>query len=309
MQQLACATASCAILARKGCPWLRWIHVHVYGNELILLVGFAAERVFSEERALLSRRRMPANKDPSWRQKVSIIRHQVQMRGVARTAADVMVFYLRYIPEWDRSFDRRHGTDTAGTVAPPSLGIEDLGTREAAVPYLPSPEDVTRWMLQQLPRLGVDPARTTFVDFGCGKGRVILLASELGFAEVVGVEISESLVTIARRNLCAASRLARRCRSVRVEQADAGRFVLPAGNLMVHFYHPFNESILRQVVRNLATHGETHGARIDVAYLLPTGVDEAVESVFASVGHFRQLSYAQSASTEYDWTFFTNQRA
>ena len=39
------------------------------------------------------------------------------------------------------------------------------------------------------------------MDLGCGKGRVLMLAVEYGFARVTGVDYSASLCEIARRNL------------------------------------------------------------------------------------------------------------
>jgi predicted RNA methylase len=44
-------------------------------------------------------------------------------------------------------------------------------------------------------------AEYTFIDFGCGKGRAALLASEFGFREVVGVELNTKLAEIAQTNV------------------------------------------------------------------------------------------------------------
>jgi trans-aconitate methyltransferase len=46
-----------------------------------------------------------------------------------------------------------------------------------------------------LPRDGV------FVDVGCGKGRILLLAVEHGLNRVVGIEISPTLCKIAEKNI------------------------------------------------------------------------------------------------------------
>src|SRR5215472_1458160 len=40
----------------------------------------------------------------------------------------------------------------------------------------------------------------TFVDLGCGKGRVLLMARELGFGRIIGVEFAPALAKVARRN-------------------------------------------------------------------------------------------------------------
>src|SRR4051794_29337388 len=48
----------------------------------------------------------------------------------------------------------------------------------------------------------------TFVDVGCGKGRVLLAAARAGFHSVVGIETDVRLVQQARENV-------RRCRGIR----------------------------------------------------------------------------------------------
>src|ERR1044071_2992417 len=97
------------------------------------------------------------------------------------------MLFLTYHPERDRSFDRAFGTDTAGSVSPPHLGIADDHARTQAILYLPSPARVTRWMLDHV---GIDHRDFSFVDLGCGKAPVVLIASEYPFRQVVGVEIS-----------------------------------------------------------------------------------------------------------------------
>ena len=73
-------------------------------------------------------------------------------------------------PKSNSEFDAQHGTDTAGSVEPGDLGIGNAKSRKLAIRYLPSPLRVTSWMLD---RIGVDPREYSFVDLGCGKGRVL----------------------------------------------------------------------------------------------------------------------------------------
>ena len=42
------------------------------------------------------------------------------------------------------------------------------------------------------------PPGSGFVDFGCGKGRVLLLAAGFGFARITGVEFAKELCDIAK---------------------------------------------------------------------------------------------------------------
>lgn len=47
----------------------------------------------------------------------------------------------------------------------------------------------------RIPRDGV------FVDVGCGKGKILLLAAEYGFERIIGLEISPQLCEIAQQNV------------------------------------------------------------------------------------------------------------
>src|SRR5437763_11062946 len=119
---------------------------------------------------------------------------QLERQRVARTGHPV----VRTLRGWawrartaveDLAFDR--GMDTAGQ----EYRSEHLHTDR--VRYEPS-----GW--GYLAR-ALDPAEVgpddVFVDFGSGKGRVVYQAGRLPFRRVIGVEVSEELNRIARRNL------------------------------------------------------------------------------------------------------------
>jgi SAM-dependent methyltransferase len=84
-----------------------------------------------------------------------------------------------------------HGT----TVFTGAGDVQDQGLRDDAVgvPYL-----ALRALLNGIP---ADIPRTTFVDYGCGIGRVLVAARHAGFARVIGVEPAASLVAVARINM------------------------------------------------------------------------------------------------------------
>jgi SAM-dependent methyltransferase len=102
-----------------------------------------------------------------------------------------------------------------------------------------------------LASLPIQPEEFTFVDFGAGKGRALLLAAERPFRRVVGVEFSAQLAEIARHNL---ERYIGplQCSDVDVVVADAVDFELPDGPVVAFFFNPFGESVMRVVAGNLA---------------------------------------------------------
>ena len=101
--------------------------------------------------------------------------------------------------------------------------------------------------------LGVSD-RDVFVEFGCGKGRVVHQAARRPFRRVVGVEISPVLAEAARSGL-AARRHQHRCRDVEIVVADVTAFRVPDDLTVGYFYYPFTgqtfESVLRGIVESI----------------------------------------------------------
>jgi SAM-dependent methyltransferase len=89
------------------------------------------------------------------------------------------------------------------------------------------------------------------IDLGCGKGRVTVLASELPFLKVIGVELSPHLVKIAKKNANIIARNFPHRPLINIFEANATEFPFPKGNLVIFFYHAFGRELLIQVVKRL----------------------------------------------------------
>jgi len=125
---------------------------------------------------------------------------------------------------------------------------------------------------QCLVPLHEDWSQFTFVDLGCGKGRALLLARELGFGRIIGVEFAPALAKMARRNAPFAE----------VVVGDAAEYLFPTCPLVVFLYNPFDEVVLQRVV--------VHLPECYVAYLNPRH-DEVFETAqFRLVHRSEQFS-------------------
>jgi SAM-dependent methyltransferase len=135
-------------------------------------------------------------------------------------------------------------------------GRSPMASEGAHRQFPPEPTRVRAF--RQLMRTLDLPAGGAFVDFGCGAGRVLLLASELGFARVTGVELVPELCARAQRNL---DRYARRRGGraagdgarpqVEVVQSDAVAYGVRDDDAVFYLFHPFNGRVLREVVANV----------------------------------------------------------
>lgn len=175
---------------------------------------------------------------------------------------------MRELREWagwwlDARFDRRHGTDTTGQIKRTELYLDGASARDA-VYYEATPTRVIRRAL----RVAVpDPERYVFVDYGSGKGRVLLLASHYPFKRVIGVELSGILHITAQHNIRVYRGRGRRCADVRSVCCDAARFELPDDDLVLYFYTPFVGNVFDKVLENIRAWHERGSRRlIVVAY-------------------------------------------
>ncbi|MGI9289950.1 MAG: SAM-dependent methyltransferase [Gammaproteobacteria bacterium] len=232
----------------------------------------------------------------SWQNPVRVIRESIGLIGFWMTLRYLLIYLLSYKPFNDRSFDRRHGTDTGGMVPTQDLDIDDESTKWQSNLYLGSPDRVTRHLIRSL---DIDPADYTFVDYGSGKGRVLFAAAEFPFKKVVGVEISQALHEVAERNQLLyvgaplQSEIALWC-------GDAREFRLPEGNLILHMYHPFGPDILKDMLQ-LIQDSDEPGRRILVPYLFSIGVSKAVFQEFPA---FARVRDELCVNNLYRWTLY-----
>jgi hypothetical protein len=95
----------------------------------------------------------------------------------------------------------------------------------------------------------------TFIDYGSGKGRALLLASHYPFAQILGLEFAVELHHTALRNIQRyRSRVVQECKAIRLILADATQFRPPAGDLVVLFHNPFTRPLVEKVLAILSEH-------------------------------------------------------
>jgi SAM-dependent methyltransferase len=150
----------------------------------------------------------------------------------------------------DLYFDVIHGVDTSGVIDLPEM----VGNGRH---YIATP--ARAWDLV-FKHLTIDPSRFTYVDFGCGKGRTLLLAARKGFKQIVGVDISRQLLDIARRNM------ARRKAACELICGDVREFQYPDGPLVLFMYNPFFVEVMERVLQNLSKTVKENPREIYVLY-------------------------------------------
>jgi hypothetical protein len=167
-------------------------------------------------------------------------------------------------------FDAEFGVRTSGLVAGRHLGVGHRHDRHATAYYGVAPSVfrslVGRWRKS---RPAAPIQEFTFVDMGAGMGRAMLLAAELPFRAVVGVELNPALVRIAKKNL-ALWRAAGKARApLRMVCGDAVEFEMPPGPCLAFLFNPFGAPVMRRLLAAWRKVFARREGMLDLVYVNP----------------------------------------
>lgn len=146
----------------------------------------------------------------------------------------------------DELFDRRFGVDTAGTLVLPELQSDPRFAYGNA--YAPTPRSV---FLRMVRKLKVDYRNFLFIDFGCGKGKALLLAAEFHFKRIIGIELSAKLIGVAEDNLRIYLSRTGKPNVFQLVCMGVGEYPIPNGPAIYYFANPFQAEVMRRVLENI----------------------------------------------------------
>jgi SAM-dependent methyltransferase len=188
-------------------------------------------------------------------------------------------------------FDEMHGVETGGLIPAGELVTGHSSDAHVTAYYGVAPSILRR--LVDLWRETEPRGATelyTFIDIGAGKGRAILVASELPFKQVIGVELNPAMADIAQRNVDhwtetrKADPTAARHAPVRLLEQDALEFEFPKTPCVAFLFHPFEAPLMKRLLRRIEKQFATRPGELDVLY-----VNAECAAVFDANPAFRKL--------------------
>jgi SAM-dependent methyltransferase len=167
-------------------------------------------------------------------------------------------------------FDQRHGVDTSGLIGGGELrsGHRNDVFNTAYYGMAPSrfQQVMEYWIADQTHAPLED---YIFVDLGCGKGRAVMMASEYGFREAVGVELHASLAEIAEANIAVWTAAGQAVCPIRIVCQDATEFMFPSGACLLYLFNPFAAPVMKRLVERIEDDFAGRPGGLDLIYFNP----------------------------------------
>ena len=161
-------------------------------------------------------------------------------------------------------FDLKHGTRTAGIYSKGRIEKSNPNLKGTVVQYQGTS---SRLFQAAMKDLDSSVLKGDFIDFGCGRGKVLLMALDYPFMKLHGVELSDKLVKEAEKNLENYCAKKKKNPLASIYLGDARFFLIPPTASVFFFYNPFTWSIFEPVVENILESLRRHPREIRLIYI------------------------------------------
>ncbi len=166
---------------------------------------------------------------------------------------------------YDRGIEKLFFVPAKGYVPLETLTI-DSPNRPFGHAYHPIHRLSFNWAMAQIPD---DLRDFTFVDYGAGRGRALLLAALHPFRRIVGVEFARELQDDATMNIAQFPRSLMKCRDVDCLLMDAVDFPIPDGKGVFLFNDSFDHEVLETVLARIISSYRDNPRRIYLVLVRP----------------------------------------
>jgi SAM-dependent methyltransferase len=211
---------------------------------------------------------------------IDTLKHSIKARGLKETLLIIindLLFSLKHSVKFNESIPLNY------------LNIAS-SNRINGVLYQSSSYYYVKLAFQNLP---IDFKHSSIIDFGSGKGNVLLMLNRLGFKKILGIEFAEDLILASKKNIKNIQKK-HSDSEIGVICTDAVQYDIPSTYDVFFFYNPFNRSVFEKVLINIERSLELKKRTIYIIYI------NAVisEEMFLKFNYKRIYSHSSKIKTE-----------
>lgn len=142
---------------------------------------------------------------------------------------------------------------------------------------------------------------TTFIDYGCGKGRVLIMAAIKGFKDIVGIDLAKELCDSSNQNI---NQVKSQFPTTHfhVIQADATTFSGIDHIQTFFFFNPFGRSVMNLVVEQINQSILRNPRDIYIIYVNPLYVDCFIHNNYQVIYELRSKDYREGILLKFNNT-------
>jgi len=130
-----------------------------------------------------------------------------------------------------------------------------------------------------------------FVDFGCGKGRVLLVASQYRFKKIVGIEFSPELVDIARFNINICKKYNNfNIDRIEIIKEDVLDYKYNNDESVFYLFNPFSNIILDPLCDQIIKSINRKPRRVYILYYHPKFENIIIDKGFKKIDEINTIS-------------------
>ena len=135
-----------------------------------------------------------------------------------------------------------------------------------------------------------DRNKLTFIDVGCGKGKVLLVASDFGFKEIIGIELSKKLLITCKINLNNYKKLKVKKKSIKLININATKYKITNENVF-YFFDPFSKIILDNFLKKILESFKKNKRKIYIIFANPPKQNKLLNSKFKKIKIIKRNTY------------------
>ena len=132
--------------------------------------------------------------------------------------------------------------------------------------------------------------KLNFIDVGCGKGKVLLVASDFGFKKIIGIDLSKKLLHICKQNIYKYKQLKYKKKLIKLINIEATKYKITNENVF-YFFDPFSGPVLNTFLKNILLSFKKNKRKIYIIFANPPKQSKLLNLKFKKIKVIKRNTY------------------